>query len=143
MILDLSSLQNAISQLEDALDIFASDLAEKNPRLKRHLRAAVIQAFEFTYELSFKMLKRHLALTSTNPKEFDYMYFDDVVREAFRQSLVQAEISVWRDFRRNRGITSQTYDEEKANEVLRSVPAFLIEARYLLKQLQNKAKSID
>lgn len=140
MTLDLSSFQNAISQLEDALDVFTSDLAEENPRLKPHLRAGVIQAFEFTYELSFKMLKRHLALTSTNPKEFDRMYFDEVVREAFRQSLVQAEIPVWRDFRRNRGITSHTYDEEKAKEVLRSVPAFLVEARYLLKQLQNKAQ---
>ena len=58
MSLDLSPLQNAVSQLEEALDLYGSELAEGDPRLKRHLRAAVIQAFEFTYELSFKMLKR-------------------------------------------------------------------------------------
>ncbi len=103
----------------------------------------MIQAFEFTYELSFKMLKRHLALTSTNPKAVDSMIFDEVVREAFKQSLVQAEIPVWRDFRRNRGTTSHAYNEEKAQAVLNGVPTFLVEARYLLQQLQKKHNALD
>ena len=57
MKLDLTPLEDAVAQLEEALDIYHSDLALDHPRLKRHLRAAVIQAFEFTYELSFRMLK--------------------------------------------------------------------------------------
>ena len=142
MSLDLSPLQNAVSQLEEALDLYAS-LAEGDPRLERHMRAAVIQAFEFTYELSYKMIKRYLELASANPAEIDNMSFNDVVREAFRQSLVQAELPVWKEYRRNRGITSHTYDEKKAQEVLGNVPAFLQEARYLLKQLQEKNEDLD
>lgn len=52
MKLDLTPLEDAVAQLEEALDIYHSDVALTDPRLKRHLRAAVIQAFEFTYELS-------------------------------------------------------------------------------------------
>ena len=55
MKLDLTPLEDAVAQLEEGLDIYHSDLALTDPRLKKHLRAAVIQAFEFTYELSFRM----------------------------------------------------------------------------------------
>lgn len=37
-----------------------------------------------------------------------------------------------------RGKTSHTYDEEVAIEVVEGIPAFLDEARYLLKQLQER-----
>ena len=144
MSLDLSSLQNAVSQLEEALDLYASEqLAEVDPRLKRHLGTAVIQAFEFTYELSFKMLKRYLGLALANPAKIADMSFNDVMREAFSQSLVQAELSDWKEYRRSRGTTSHAYDEKKAQEVLDNVPAFLQEACYLLSRLQEKNKTLD
>ena len=75
MKLDLTPMGDAVAQLEEALDIYHSDLALTDPRLKRHLRAAVIQAFEFTYELSFGMLKRYLELASANPSEIDELVF--------------------------------------------------------------------
>lgn len=140
--LNLSSLKQAISQLEEALEIYDSELTEADPRLKRHMRAAVIQAFEFTYELSFKMIKRYLELASANPVEVDDMSFNDVIREASKQSLVQAELVVWREYRRNRGTTSHTYNEQKAQEVLHSVPDFLTESRYLLTQLDKKNQTL-
>ena len=140
--LDLSSLKQAISQLEEALEIYDSELTMAEPRLKRHMRAAVIQAFEFTYELSFKMIKRYLELVSANPVEIDDMSFNDVIREASKQSLVQAELVVWREYRRNRGTTSHTYDEQKAQEVLNSAPDFLAESRYLLIQLEKKNRTL-
>jgi hypothetical protein len=48
MIIDVTSLSNAIAQLEEALNYANSSLAASDPRLARHLRAAAIQAFEFT-----------------------------------------------------------------------------------------------
>ena len=140
--LDLSSLKQAISQLEEALEIYDSELTMTEPRLKRHMRAAVIQAFEFTYELSFKMIRRYLELASANPAGIDDMSFNDVIREAYKQSLVQAELISWREYRRNRGTTSHTYDEQKAQEVLNSVPDFLIESRYILIQLEKKNQTL-
>ena len=124
MKLDLTPLEDAVAQLEVAFDIYDSDLALSQPRLKRHLRVAVIQAFEFTYEFSLKMLRRYLELASANPVEIDELVFNDVVREVYRQSLLRSELPAWMEFRRNRGTTSHTYNEEKAQEVFEAVSDF-------------------
>ena len=143
MKLDLTPLEDAVAQLEEALDVYHSDLVLNNPRLKRHLRAAVIQAFEFTYELSFGMLKRYLELASANPSEIDELVFNDVIREAYRQALLRSELPEWMEFRRNRGTTSHAYNEDEAQEVFESVPDFLQEARYLLNRLHERVESFE
>lgn len=58
--LDLSSLDNALQRLSEALQAYAADTNSL-------YRDASIHRFEFCYELSHKMLKRHLKLTSSNP----------------------------------------------------------------------------
>ena len=143
MKLDLTPLDKAITQLEGALNYYGSDLASSDSALKLQLRAAVIQAFEFTYELSFKMIKSHLEQVSENPAQFDEMSFNNILREAFRRRLVQSELSVWKEYRERRRTTSHTYDEDKARMVFESVPDFLLEARYLLDQLHKRNESFD
>ena len=143
MRLYLTPLDDAIAQLEEALEYYGSDLASRDPALKLHLRAAAIQAFEFTYELSFKMIKRHLEQVSENPSQFDEMSFSAIMREAFRRGLVRSELSAWKEYRKLRGTTSHTYDGAKARVVFEGVPAFLREARYLRDQLQQRNHSRD
>ena len=143
MVLDFSPLENAVMQLEEALEIHGSELALSDPRLKRHLTAAVIHAFEFAYELSFRMLRRYLELASPNPAEIDGLVFNEIIREAYRQALVRFELPVWREYRRNSGTTSHTYNEERAQEVFESVPDFLQDARYLLNRLQERSEALD
>lgn len=137
MTLDLTSLRRAIIQLEEALELCASDIATANPIYARHFRAAAIQAFEFTYELSFKLLQRTLQATQGDPLLVKRMSFDDVVRLGYDQGLLNGEVNVWREFRKNRGTTSHTYDEVKAEEVFAVLPEFAEEARFLLERLTN------
>lgn len=138
---DLTPLNNALAQLEEALEIYHSEVVAVDPRLKKHLRAAAIQAFEFSYEISFKMLRRYLELASANPAEIDNLSFNEVVREGYRQALLRSEIAEWREFRRNRGTTSHAYNEKMAQEVFESIPRFLDEARHLLNRLDERVDS--
>ena len=124
MRLDLTPLDDAIAQLEEAIEYHGSDLASRDPALRLHLRSAAIQAFEFTYELSFKMLKRHLEQVSPNPAELDRMSFKAIMREAFRRGLVQSEMSIWDQYRTLRGTTSHTYSADKAQIGLREPAGF-------------------
>lgn len=141
--LDLSPLENAVAQLEEALDVYHSDIALMEPRLKRLLRSAVIQAFEFTYELSYGMTVRYLRLASANPAEIDRLPFSGVIREAYQRELVRSELPAWNEHRSKRGTTSYAYDEDLAQEVLEHAPVFLREARYLLNQLQIRSTTFD
>jgi nucleotidyltransferase substrate binding protein (TIGR01987 family) len=130
--LDLTSLAKAIGQLEAGLTILAKD--EENTLL----RDGVIQRFEFTYELSHKMLKRYIEAASANPQEVDAMSFQELIRVGSEQGLLISGWDKWRDFRKARGTTSHTYDEAKATEVLSVVPDFLSEAKYLYEQIAKK-----
>jgi nucleotidyltransferase substrate binding protein (TIGR01987 family) len=138
MALDLSSLEKAIAQLEEALVLFDSDLAKRDARLALHLRAASILAFEFTYELCFKTLKRYLEQTEPNPSSVEEMNFDEIIRRGYELGLLQAELSDWREFRKDRGTTSHVYDEKKAQEVFDGIPGFLREAKFLLAQIKKR-----
>jgi len=140
MSLDLTSFARAIAQLEQALAYCNSDLAKSEPGLASHLRAGAIQAFEFTYGLCIKMLKRHLEQIVPDKTEVDEMTFDELIRHAFSIGLLNEEIVQWREFRKQRGTTSHTYDEHKAELIYRGIPRFLAEAKYLyaaISQRQN------
>lgn len=138
MKLDLSSYAKAISQLETALAYAESDRAGHDPILARLLRAATIQAFEYTYELSVKMLRRYLEEASASPGTVHEMTFNELIRLGYDQGLLHAELSAWKLFRQNRGTTSHGYDEDKAQDVYEAIPTFLNEARYLYEQLSRR-----
>lgn len=141
MSLDLKPLEDTVAQLEGTLSAYNRPPVRDDPELQKYVRAAAIQAFEFTYEVTFKMIKRHLEKTTGDPSEIRKMTFDSIMREAFAQGLVCSEISVWRKYRKNRGITSHTYNENKAQEIFGGVTDFLQDARYTLIQLKERNNS--
>lgn len=138
MKLDLTSLEKAIAQLEESLTFCASDLAKTNERLALHLRAAAIQAFEFTYELSFKMIKRYLESTEASTAAVEKMEFNSIIRTAYERGLLRSELAVWKEYRKERGTTSHAYDEKKAAEVFEDIPGFLLDAKHLLTELKKR-----
>lgn len=143
MKLDTTSLRRAIEQLEDALRYCDSPLAKEDPGIGRHLRAAAIQAFEFTYELAVKTLRRFLRSTESNPAEIDELTFNELIRLGAQRGLLAAELAAWQQFRADRGATSHTYDENKADVVFDSIPALRDEAYHLLTQIERRQASTE
>jgi len=132
--LDIGALEKAVSSLEAALARHDQTPGDDM------IRDACIQRFEFTYELSHKMLKRYLEATSANPDEIDNLSFQDLIRTGSERGLLLSDWSRWKDYRTARSTTSHTYDEDKAREVVAIVPEFLREARYLRDQLREELK---
>ncbi|SRR5271157_818807 len=132
--LDIGALEKAVSSLEAALARHDQTPGDDM------IRDACIQRFEFTYELSHKMLKRYLEATSANPDEIDNLSFQDLIRTGSERGLLLSDWSRWKDYRTARSTTSHTYDEDKAREVFAIVPEFLREARYLRDQLREELK---
>lgn len=132
-ILDVSSLKKAISKLESGLARFNLDETDDQ------IRDGLIQRFEFTYELSHKMLKRYLEMTSANPSEIDQMDFQTLIRTGNEQGLLLGDWPIWRVYRDQRARTSHTYDQEAAEKVVTVIPNFLKEAQFLFDQLTQRS----
>ena len=136
MAIDFSPLSNAIAQLERSLGYANSQAALSDPGLREQLRNSVIQCFEFTYELSWKMLKRHLEATEASPAALDLATFQSLIRLGNERGLLRSDWSQWRTYRQARTDSSHTYDAAKAEAVFAIAPDFLQEARALLGTLQ-------
>lgn len=128
MQLDLTSFNNAILSLEKALNEYKINTND-------FIRDSCIQRFEYTYELAHKSLKRHLEQIAANPNEIDNMSFQELIRDANEKGLLLNNWETWKLYRIYRGTTSHAYDQNKANEIFKEIPNFLMEVQFLYNQL--------
>jgi nucleotidyltransferase substrate binding protein (TIGR01987 family) len=129
--LDLTSWKRALASLERAVS--RSTAAPKD----EELRDAVIQRFEYSYELSWKMLKRHLEQVVPDPGAVDHWSFKELMREGAERGLIAA-VDPWIEYRYQRNMTAHAYDEEKARRVYESAQSFLIDARAVLAEVERR-----
>ena len=125
MKIDFSSLGQAISRFEISLNYAHSPLAEQDPGIHEQFRNSVIQCFEFTYELSHKMLRRYLEETADSQEEINLATFPSMIRIANEQGLLRSDWKKWQKYRQARTDSSHTYDEDKAEAVFAISPDFL------------------
>jgi len=122
MKLDITSLGNAVGRLRQGLARYEREATDEQ------LRDGLIQRFEFTYELSHKMLRRYLKETAASPDEIDRMPFADLIRARNAQGLLRSDWPTWRRFREISARTSHTYDVKVASQVASAIPVFVEEA---------------
>ena len=94
-------------------------------------RAGTIQAFEYCFELSWKIMKRLLeerGRIANSP------------REVFRMGALEGFIpdsEIWFDFLRKRNLTVHTYNHNEAEEVLSICEIFSAEIKNFLNNIRN------
>ncbi len=105
--------ERALDRLHDALDQNETDF----------MRDAIIQRFEFTYELGWKSMFYWLRAQKEDVKEI----VRPVIQAGFRAGLI-ADADLWEKIKDYRDETSHTYDEKKAIEVAAFVRAEAVRA---------------
>lgn len=132
MTLDIEALVKAVDRLQEGLSRYQKDVTDEQ------IRDGLVQRFEFTYELSHKLLKRYLESVSPSPETLDAMPFSDLIRTGREQGLLRSDWPTWRTYREMRGRTSHAYDEQVALAVVAGIPDFLAEAIHLRDQLWKR-----
>lgn len=99
--------RKALSQLNEAIEI----MNEK--QLSNLEKQGVIQSFEYTHELAWKTLKDFLLSRGT----VDLFGSRDVVRESFQLGLIENG-EIWMEMIKSRNLTSHTYNEATADEII-------------------------
>jgi nucleotidyltransferase substrate binding protein (TIGR01987 family) len=130
--LDIGPLVNAVARLQEGLERHRRESADDQ------LRDGLIQRFEFTYELAHRMLRRYLRQISPSPASFDHMPFQDLIRMANEQELLQGDWPAWRRYRDMRARISHAYEAAVAAEVAACIPQFLAEATWLRDRLTER-----
>lgn len=139
MKLDLTALSNAIESLDESLNVVGGDtwFSALPKAAQNTLIAGVIQTFEFVYELSIKMIRRRIEMDAASPTEADFSEFRTMLRSAAERGLI-ADVEAWFEYRKLRNETSHTYDRHKAQKVYHGIPAFLHDAKSLMRELQAR-----
>ena len=139
MKLDLTSLSNSIESLEASLNVVGDEtwFTALPNAVQNTLIAGVIQNFEFVHELSIKMIRRRIEMDSASPTEADFANFRDLLRTAGERGLI-ADVEAWFGYRKLRNETTHTYDRHKAQKVYHGIPAFLHDAKLLMRELQAR-----
>ncbi len=110
--------------LEQALDIKEPSIIEK---------AGIVQFFEITFELSWKLMKDYLSYIGYEVKS---------PREAIKTSFsieIIGDGEIWLNALADRNLTVHTYDETQADEIYRRIKSLYFK---LLQELYLKFKDL-
>lgn len=117
----------AYKQLKNASEI------KKERQFSELERQGVIQAFEVTQELSWKVLKDFLE----EQGYVDLIGSKNSIKEAFNTGLI-SNGEIWLDMIKSRNLTSHIYDEE---EVLKIIEVIFQDYMSAFEELENKMKN--
>lgn len=95
-------------------------------------RDAAIQRFEYTFELAWKTIKRHLREESA----VDEYNIKNLFRQAGRLGLIN-NVDHWFVYHTARNLTSHTYNEQTAEETYDIVQKFLPDVEDLLNKFEK------
>ena len=127
--LNLDPLEKAIEQLKSGLNQSHENLDNEL------LRDGVIQRFEYTMDLSWKMIQRYLKHIA-QVEESAIRTKKDLFREAGRLGLI-SNVEAWFGYYEARNETSHTYDPQIAESVFEQAELFLPDAISLLEALKH------
>lgn len=112
-----NNYKKAVAALERSV------VAARERNLNEMEEQGLVQGFEFTFELSWKLLKDYL-----ESKGFkDFHGSRDTYRLAFQEGLI-SDGEIWMEMIDNRNRSSHTYEESIAREIIS-----LVIAKYFLK----------
>ena len=95
-------------------------------------RNSLVKSFEITLEQSGKILRKKLLPYFATKKSVDALSFKDLVRSAFKFSLIsENEVLRWFEYRDNRNNTAHDYGQEFANKTLLLIENFINDVKTL------------
>lgn len=130
--IDLTSFEKALASLFEVIKIYNCDKTDLITR------DSMIQRFEYTYSISLKMIKRYFVNGAFVLENIEGMTFNEMIRQANKMGLLRSNLEKWDNFRQKRNLTSHTYDEKIAQDVVEIIEDFALEAKYLLEKLREK-----
>ncbi len=126
----LDNYKSALRQVEAAAEIF------KQRSLSDLEKQGVIQAFEFTHELAWNVIKDYFEYQGNS----SITGSRDASREAFQKKII-TDGDVWMEMIKSRNLTSHTYNKKIANNIVEKTMAQYLPAFQAFEKKMDSLKS--
>lgn len=138
MPLELDNLRNSIKALTDLLAVSEdSDRMGQLSEVERNgIQSGVIQKFEITYELSWKLMARWLN-THIGSGVADGVTRRQLFRLA-AENLLIPDVDLWMEHHKARNDTTHVYDQMTAEQVYMAALEFTHDGQRLLKEFEAR-----
>ena len=125
----LQELESALQSFEEAHSFYLQD-----PDHKIYVMA-LIQSFEFSFELSWVALKYFIQYKEVS----QFKYARDIIKQAFNKDIIK-DGSIWLDMLEDRNNLSHVYNESMAKKIVENISnKYIMEVKalydYLTKEL--------
>lgn len=138
--IDYSKLTLTVQHLTAQWDNYATcqSRAELSSLDRDAIRESVIQRFEVTYDVLWKSIKRHMAVSlglpdiPNSPKP--------ILRLAFENGILSRDIAFWLTIADARVATSHDYSSIKADTCIELIPAFLDAIQDVMRTLESQER---
>jgi len=137
---DISAFETELAQLETSLLYLATAAGRGNSGLHAQFRAAAVHAFELTYELAIRMIRRQLSEIVANPGALPEMAVPNLMALAAETGLVRAA-APFEAYGEKRDAASHDYDELGAEEVVDGIDRFVADMRFLRDELRRRNRA--
>ena len=109
----IENFNNALNRLGEMCIEFSNS---KDPKIKEMSRDALIQRFEFTFELAWKTLYQYMTFNGFSVRSWPR----EILKAAYQNGLINNE-QVWLDMLDARNTLSHVYKEEQAAAVAEKI----------------------
>jgi len=134
--LSYTSLEKSIIALENGIEVYNKrKITAENEEEIEIIKSGVIQNFEVSYEISWKLMKKYLE-ENIGATAVDGVSRKELFRIAAQNKLIE-DIEKWFVFHEARNMTSHDYDGLKAEDVFKEAIIFPEYARKLYERLEN------
>ena len=107
----LDNFKDALSELQEALSL------SRERNLTKLEKQGLIQAFEFTHELAWNVMKDYFEYQGATQLVSGSR---DATREAFQRGLVQKG-DIWMEMIKSRNLTSHTYHQQISEQIVNQI----------------------
>jgi len=128
----IEPLEKSLSTLKEAWTEYKKNTSNT------FVRDSVIQRFEYTFEISHKILRRFLSEAESSKAEISEMLFNDLIRLGCKRGLLLNDLETWNKYRKLRNLTSHNYDEFNTEYIIAIIPIFIEEINYEILKIKEK-----
>lgn len=128
-------LKNAMENFKKALDRLGSFLSDKSVE-EEYIVDIAVKRFEFSYEMTWKTLKRFLEYSGVEVKSPR-----DVFKEAYAMKWID-DGELFIEMIKDRNISSHEYSESKSMQIYKKVKKYYPKMREVYEFLKKKFRDI-